>query len=412
MLVAWDDTDSPEGGCTTSLVIPLLRATGLAPRGMPRLVRLNPNVAWKTRGNGAVAMELVEPSGPHVQIGEWQGNEIHAYPDGNPVAASEAWLERIWAVIEAHAEPDAIPGLVLLDEPPLEAAYWTAVQTFVPPGPGPTLSRHRGDGRALTGCMAALAWGGPPSSYELIAYRTGKHVGTPRQVDPEPLRKLDGVATFHTYDHVEDRPACIPNTACPVLVGLRGRDPQMLHAFGIRTLAAAVQEPVDSWLLWATNQASGDHVVDVGRFADAPAHATIRIRGTTGNPKWVDGGHLVVPLTDTMGQTVEAIAFEPTKRFRHDVASLLDGDEVVAVGALSDSLHLESLILVKPVPKRSPPRCEACSKNMKSQGAAADYKCRGCGATAPVIETPRQPAQWEVPVMARRHLHRPLDWGE
>ena len=54
-----DDTDSVKGGCTTWLateIIAELPEFDLI--GPPRLVRLNPNVPWKTRGNGAVRLTI------------------------------------------------------------------------------------------------------------------------------------------------------------------------------------------------------------------------------------------------------------------------------------------------------------------------------------------------------------------
>src|SRR5665648_562942 len=58
MIVAIDDTDSRAGGCTTyiaSLVVQRFRESVV---GYPLLVRLNPTIPYKTRGNGAVAIRF------------------------------------------------------------------------------------------------------------------------------------------------------------------------------------------------------------------------------------------------------------------------------------------------------------------------------------------------------------------
>ena len=60
MLIGIDDTDSPQGMCTTYLGAVLARRL-IRERMMvreARLVRLNPNVTWKTRGNAAVALDV------------------------------------------------------------------------------------------------------------------------------------------------------------------------------------------------------------------------------------------------------------------------------------------------------------------------------------------------------------------
>ena len=51
-----DDTDSIHGGCTTWVATEIIKELSEFDLiGHPRLVRLNPNVPWKTRGNGAVS---------------------------------------------------------------------------------------------------------------------------------------------------------------------------------------------------------------------------------------------------------------------------------------------------------------------------------------------------------------------
>src|SRR5207245_6340165 len=56
-----DDTDSEKGGCTTytaTVLFQNLIERGFKPSDFPWLVRLNPNIPWKTRGNGALAVHF------------------------------------------------------------------------------------------------------------------------------------------------------------------------------------------------------------------------------------------------------------------------------------------------------------------------------------------------------------------
>src|SRR5467141_1990265 len=56
-----DDTDSRLGGCTTytaALLFQELVSKGSKPVDFPWLVRLNPNIPWKTRGNGALSLHF------------------------------------------------------------------------------------------------------------------------------------------------------------------------------------------------------------------------------------------------------------------------------------------------------------------------------------------------------------------
>ena len=59
--IGFDDTDSPEGGCTThiaALLAEKLSLMGVVFMDYPNLIRLNPNVPWKTRGNGALCLRI------------------------------------------------------------------------------------------------------------------------------------------------------------------------------------------------------------------------------------------------------------------------------------------------------------------------------------------------------------------
>jgi len=61
MYIGIDDTDSVNGMCTTylaALVLEELQQQGIGLLSYPRLVRLNPNIPWKTRGNGALALHV------------------------------------------------------------------------------------------------------------------------------------------------------------------------------------------------------------------------------------------------------------------------------------------------------------------------------------------------------------------
>ncbi|HET6398865.1 MAG TPA: DUF1743 domain-containing protein, partial [Candidatus Thermoplasmatota archaeon] len=322
MLLAFDSTDSPAGGCTSRVLLDVLAdLPGLVPKGLPRLVRLNPNAPWKTRGNAAVCVALGTPQGPFARGGEWRGAELRVHPEAGPAPASDALLEHVWTIVRKAAQPEAAPAVVLLDEAPPQAAYWQAVRGVVEPEEAHALLaacgawwRADGDGRAAVGALAAASWPGPPSSYEFTAYREPHRWGTPRLLETGPLRILDATgATFHTWDVEAERPACVPKTPCPVLLGLRGRDPDALAWAATTTLPHVVREPVDAWVLWATNQASGDHVATVPRVREAPPLATVEVEATVeARPEPMRGGHVRVRLRDAAGDTFHAVAFEPT----------------------------------------------------------------------------------------------------
>ena len=61
LYIGIDDTDSPDGMCTTYLasqIINKFNDNGIYLADYPRLIRLNPFARFKTRGNGGVALKI------------------------------------------------------------------------------------------------------------------------------------------------------------------------------------------------------------------------------------------------------------------------------------------------------------------------------------------------------------------
>ena len=68
-----DDTDSTTRGCTTyvaALLVEKLLKLHASFIDYPNLIRLNPNVPWKTRGNGALCLRIVYDESVEAQIKE------------------------------------------------------------------------------------------------------------------------------------------------------------------------------------------------------------------------------------------------------------------------------------------------------------------------------------------------------
>ncbi len=427
MIITFDDTDSPQGMCTTFLapmITKVIHPMVLA--SPPALVRLNPNIPWKTRGNGAVVLEIGTKKGNGTPLGEWEEERIEVHPDAKKdVVIPWEIVEKIKNVVMSNALTECDntnPGLIFLDKRPDSSWYQKGVKSVVDKNDVLRQLNNadsdyffHGNGRGLIGAYCASAWPEEDRTYEVIAYRKKENIGTKRELNGKEVRLLDNrfPMTFNNYDEKNDHVAILPNTDCPVLYGVRGDNPREL----MNVPDFLTSEEKRGWVLFRSNQGTGDHLAK-GKVTGFQEHHSYVIRGKiTSEPMDVEGGHVVITFADHDAE-IPLMAYEPTKEFRDVIRALAPGDDVTVSGSFRNEprgLNLEKVTvhqLADIKEKRNPP-CPQCGKNMKSMGKEQGYRCRECKEYAknPLeISEPRTlvPDSYEVPICARRHLHRPL----
>ncbi|MDD1707522.1 MAG: tRNA(Ile2) 2-agmatinylcytidine synthetase, partial [Methanoregulaceae archaeon] len=109
MRIGIDDTDSPAGMCTTYLGAVLARrleSAGMVVTGA-LLIRLNPNVIYKTRGNAAICIEV----------------------EGDPDQAFELACEMVEDLADFACDATN-PGVVVSEHPLATSFYTKAVRDF------------------------------------------------------------------------------------------------------------------------------------------------------------------------------------------------------------------------------------------------------------------------------------------
>ena len=426
-LLAFDDTDSPDGMCTTylaTLIIEELRDLDLI--GLPRLVRLNPNVPWKTRGNAAICLSFGRGRGRSSLCGSINGSPVECYVAGDSVEPRKV-VERASRVLEAMAElgcEQTNPGIVGSNVRPKPSLYWRAVREIVGLAEvesqldaiGAVWKKYK-TGRGVIGAAAAMAWRPRDRTWEVIAYRHPHKVGTPRDIDSESVIAMDKAtkATFNNYDYENGHVAIAPGSPCPILFGIRGDSADEL----LRAKDMIRGETPDRWLLFLTNQATEDHIVSRRVSSLEPRDsARLNVRVVT-PPTTIPGKHVIVRVSD--GAEIDAAFYEPSRTLRDAARALVPGDEVTLYGSVRDqprSLNVEKMLvrkLVKDVRKSHNPQCGRCRKRMGSMGKGQGYRCKRCGSKLPPsaaerVAVPRRIKKgwYEPPVASRRHLHKPL----
>ncbi len=429
MFVAADDTDSMRGNCTTFLateiICELVFGEGLDLIGFPRLVRLNPAIPWKTRGNGSLVMCFGKGIGQKRFIGQISGKDVYCFekktdwePDRSLI------LEKIKPLVKKNHDPvDSDPGVIISDVRPDHDFYVKGVTRVVRRSSVEdeikrigALKFELGCGRGVIGCICGMAWEPKDRTYELLAYRPRERWGTERIFDGKTVSEADTelVTTFNSYEYRTGKIAIFPGTPCPVMYGFRGDVPDdLIKGHGIiRT------EPQDRWMIFETNQGTDDHIIRDYTAEEFIPNSSYSVSGLLEKVERIRGGHTFMTLDTAYGSLVCA-AYEPSGEFRYVLDWLSAGDEVEVLGELRENprtLNIEKIHVVKTVEeylKISNPVCGVCGKAMTSVGKNKGYRCKKCGTKAerPIMRKVDRwvvPGWYEPPVSARRHLSKPL----
>jgi tRNA(Ile2)-agmatinylcytidine synthase len=421
--IGLDDIDSPMGGCTTHIAVQIVHE--LSGKGNTwftdylNLIRLNPAVPWKTRGNGAVAIRLsVAGESDLVDVVEYVENRVDEY-------------------VAEYSNPKHQPSLVFLigDVPGFLEKYGEkALYDFIPLDYalrvigklGERIRVHAPRGkRGVIGALAAIGnqMLSGDYTYELIAYRTREYIGKPRMIDENSIMEMDKATqgkTILNYDYESKRPLIIPRGPDPVLYGIRGEYPwDLIDA----SRYLRVFEPVEYMAVFRTNQHTDSHLHPVDTVCDAHPYMCVRLTGTVSSkPRRIQGGHLVFKVCNEC--CMDVAVYEPTKRFRDVVEKLEPGDKVEVMGCVRPgskshgvTLNLEKICVMELARKtiKLNPLCPKCGRRMESAGRGKGFKCRHCGyksleLSKEEIVVPRdiQAGCYQPPLHVFKHVMRPL----
>src|SRR5207253_5926113 len=184
--VGIDDTDSEKGGCTTYTATVLfheLSSRGFKPSDFPWLVRLNPNIPWKTRGNGALS--------------------VHFFIDEERVEDIQRTALEIVEKTTVASDKGTDPAVVFLkgEVPRVLREYSTRAlhdvltvceARAVATRAGVEVHALKGV-RGMIGSIAAIGAGldSVEHTFEIIAYRIKQNVGSPRRIDHESVELMN-----------------------------------------------------------------------------------------------------------------------------------------------------------------------------------------------------------------------------
>jgi tRNA(Ile2)-agmatinylcytidine synthase len=375
--VAFDDTDSRVGRCTTHLAFKVadqLKRAGEKLVDYPLLIRLNPNIPWKTRGNGAVCLRLqVQDAGRVVDYVRQAVEEGSAIGSGANPGVAFLQSNHVPAGIQQFS---ALAMCDVLSRQMAEkVAKAAGVQYFT-----------FGNGQGLVGSLGAMGCLlGGDHTFELIAYRKPQNCGTPRVVDELRVIKFSADTypnTFNNYDTNHRRVLIAPHGADPVFFGVRGESPDIV---GSALPALRPEEELEGWTIFRSNQGTNMHLQNEISIAQPKAYSAGHIKcRVNSKPYAMEGGHVI--FTVESGAEMPAAVYEPTGLA--NVAAKLDVGDIIEIGVgvrkgttkHPKILNVEYLAVLELAPAFVVlnPVCKLCCKRMKSEGRNKGYQCDKC----------------------------------
>ncbi len=414
--VGFDDTDSSDGMCTTflcySAVKRLLKKKGITELlDYPHLIRLNPNIPWKTRGNAALCL-AIRTTLSREAVFEFFRNIIKEFAT-SPRANSGLVLHEGLAIPN---EVEEFATRALFSVMSLREA-----RTIV--GKFRMDSYELRNGQGLVGALASIGnLLRNDHTFELIAYR--REARRKRHIELDKIVRMSErrfPETFSNYDRDHRRVMILPHGPDPVLCGIRGETPEgVSEAF--RDLL-----PIGNllgYMIFRSNQGTGEHLAHRLDLNNAMPYSSGTVVGSVIEDPMIErGGHVFFKIANAKGE-ISCACYEPTAEFRKAAAGLMRGDIIEASGGIRKptSLHpkMLNLELLKPMRLQSlvtlaNPKCPVCNVALKSKGKNQGFACEKCSYSSKTSEKTRierkrsiSPKLYMPPMKAHRHLTRPL----
>ena len=383
--IGFDDTDSTHGKCTTHFafkIVNYLKNSNIEFLDYPMLIRLNPNIPWKTRGNGAVCLRI----------------KINNKKDKNRI------IEYIRSQLEktSDIENGANPGLVIFEGllvPKIIKEFTNnAMFDIITKSTAINIAEKIqdikyftfGNGQGIVGAMASIGGLIDKSDYtfEIIAYRKSENCNTQRIVDLDKVIKINKDTfpkTFNNYDEINKRVLITPHGPDPVFCGIRGEDPDII----VKSLENLdIKEKIEGYMIYRSNQGTNMHLQNELKLSSLKSHMAGYVYGNiVTKPNIIQGGHVLFTIQDRTNSSAMVAVYEPTGLTR--IASKLEqGDEIkIGVGVRKASneypkvLNVEymNILNLKSCYDSINPNCIKCRKRMKSEGKNKGYQCKKCG---------------------------------
>ena len=406
-----DDTDSPKGMCTTFLsykIVKFLEKQKIEFVDYPSLIRFNPNIPWKTRGNGAVRLTIKtrNPNKIKKEIIQFITNYSDTKNGANPglvffqdqsIPQSFHKFSRLalWKLISRKTAKDFISN--------------NKIDSF-----------YLGNGQGLVGAIGAIGYKFSDHTFELLCYRKKSQFGKKRIINKHSVKKMQSITfpeTYNSFDNENDRVLITPHGPDPVFYGIRG---ESVKSVVLASTMVDTDEKLDGYMVFKSNQGTADHLKNELQVNDLKPYTSGFLVGKVcSKPVTEQGGHVFFSI-QVGDRKIRCGVYKQTK-ITKIAQDLILGDKIHLGGGIRKAsknyervLNVEFLDVIK-LEKNillTNPTCKTCNKKMKSKGNRQGFECFRCGNKSfskSSLEIPRKIRRklYLPAISAHRHLTRP-----
>ena len=373
-----DDTDSPKGMCTTFLsykIVKFLERQEIEFIDFPSLIRFNPNIPWRTRGNGAVRLTIRTKNPKKIK------NKITQF-----------------VTSYSDTKNGANPGLVFFQNKQIPVSFnkfsklalcklisRKHAKQFV--SENNIESFYLGNGQGLVGAIGAIGYKFFDHTFELLCYRKKSQFGKKRKISKSSVKNMQSTTfpeTFSSYDKENDRVLITPHGPDPVFYGIRG---ETIKSVVKASTLVNSDEKLDGYMIFKSNQGTGDHLKNELQVDDLKPFTSGFLVGEVCNkPITQRGGHVLFSI-QVKDRKIRCAVYKPTK-ITQVAKDLIVGDKIKIGGGIRKAsknygriLNVEFLHVLQLAKHNliTNPTCRKCNKRMKSKGNKQGFECIKCG---------------------------------
>ena len=359
LTIGIDSVDTRLTGCTTHytylLVKILNKKLKIQLADYPWLVRLNPAIPWKTRGNAATVLHIYSNTTEAEKITKIVRETIKTYTINRNRPAYIILLSKEHDDIREYYKNRPKQLVTLYERTVHEAIDKTLALKTLKEIKVDAIDLYGIERRSIIGAVASLGMNLADYTYELITYRKPDNINKERKININTIIDYDlryRPYTFMNYDYELNKQLIAPHGSDPILYGVRGERADIVEK-ALKHIE--VYEEIEGWLIYRTNQATNQHLKRKNIQSIHPYDNPI-LRGKIRRKRKLRKTHLIATFTEN-NKTIKIAAYRETKNLQKIIEILPEDIEAEVGGQIKPhtytgelTLNTEYIKILQPTP--------------------------------------------------------------